>query len=692
MTENQEAEVAPAQVPAEAPADAVPAAEAPAPAPPAEGTLADEVGEQRGSIVGEGEQVETSGEQPPGEEGVPLEPGEDGEVPTDGQAQGLQGARDERKRIKLERIKQRLEEDNQMKLAALALEEAQKPKTKLKPVVENEEGMDSEKGSLQSIGSEEGEGDIAEFQSILTEVNLMEPDRDSVEESAPEDVQGESGSSEEELLPRIGDSLKTTFLRQFDSLPSLADISLDVTEVEPEPEVVAKTSNYNIDEGGFVEAADEEGVGESESASGSQDGATGAGAGDAEEDSESESDDLMDDLIDEEAEGKEKRVVIHEEMDTMAMFAEVADIEIQLRPERETSKIEEPPYYRLIADFIHHLVSAVVVKLETAEQGEKMLDKMKMMVALRDEVDDYVVEKHTNVVLNGVIGEYYRRQGKFQNFQILPPDDEYNEGVRYMGALNTLDRLRERVKVFKINQGHVIHKAMLELCSLIALSFNEELRLEGLMRKTLIRRDMDRLRRAVEIDLRRMMDLRNQISERRYELNLNLHTLAFVDEKVARFEAVTETLTISQIMCVSGTIMQLGKQLEEKCKAVSEMQSHYKKSMIEETCIREKRDMIAYTLNKAKEEFKKQFQHRNDLRKKLTALQFEHANLKAQRAKLEMKGGLLFKSGLMYDYDKCMDEVLARRNKIKALKNTVLDLNKRIAMLESMAVRRFSQS
>jgi len=41
---------------------------------------------------------------------------------------------------------------------------------------------------------------------------------------------------------------------------------------------------------------------------------------------------------------------------------------------------------------------------------------------------------------------------------------------------------------------------------------------------------MDRLKRALDNDLRRMQDLRNQISEKRYELNLNLHNLAFVDE------------------------------------------------------------------------------------------------------------------------------------------------------------------
>jgi len=112
------------------------------------------------------------------------------------------------------------------------------------------------------------------------------------------------------------------------------------------------------------------------------------------------------------------------------------------------------------------------------------------------------------------------------------------------------------------------------------------------------------------------------------------------------------------------------------------MQSNYKKSMIEETCVREKRDMISYMLSKARAEYIDRFERRNKLRKDLTRLQLEHADLKTKRDKLETKGGLLFKPGLMYDYDKCMADIQARRSHIQAMKKTCNELGKRIRACE----------
>lgn len=112
------------------------------------------------------------------------------------------------------------------------------------------------------------------------------------------------------------------------------------------------------------------------------------------------------------------------------------------------------------------------------------------------------------------------------------------------------------------------------------------------------------------------------------------------------------------------------------------MQSNYKKSMIEETCIREKRDMISCSLSKAKKEYNDLIKRRTELRKLLTNLQAVHANLKLQRAQLEAKGGLLFKTALMYDYDKCMADVVSKRKRIVGLKKTISDFNKRIYVIE----------
>lgn len=670
MAESQPEEVSQAAPVPEATAEAASVADsAPLTGASEEAPQEEVVGEQVNEVTGEGETLgDDEGkikveEQEPGEPRITVK--------------GLQDKNEERKRLKLERIKKRLEFEDEKKKAELDLVEAQKPK----PVMKLEE-KSSEKGSYNSEteGAEDGlgEDDIDEMKGIINQYDDLEMPE------SPEDTQDEKveSDSEDTPLPRLGTSLKGEFIRTFDSLPSISDISLDITEEPTEPEPPKAESPQGSDHGNFVESGQEEGAGEGESgeSEGSQAGgaaaATGAGS---EEEASSEEEDFFEDLPDEPEE--EKRPVVDEEPDTMAMFAEVAEVHVEDKRE-PTLKVEEPFWYRLTYDFVHHLINMVVSKVESIDNIAKLMDKHKLVCALQQEVDDFMVEKNTNNSLNNVVCDYYRRQGKFQNFATLTPEDSDNEAIRYMAALNLVDFLMERVKTLKSNHLSAAHKAMLELNSLSVLSYSEEQYLDNFMRKTLVHRDMERLRRALEYDMKKMLEMRNQISQKRYELNLNLHALAFVDEKVTRFERVTDTLTISQLLCANESIIQLSKLLEEKSKDVAVMQSNYKKSMIEETCIREKRDMISCSLSKAKKEYNDLIKRRTELRKLLTNLQAVHANLKLQRAQLEAKGGLLFKTALMYDYDKCMADVVSKRKRIVGLKKTISDFNKRIYVIE----------
>ncbi|EDV48578.1 uncharacterized protein LOC6551795 [Drosophila erecta] len=575
---------------------------------------------------------------------------------------------DERKREKLLRIKERLAKKKEEEASHAAMVEAP---------VESEEMQEVEaREELHSVesGAEESADDFEDIQAILSEKPPTPHESIIIEEDV------ESEGSIDEPLPRLGMSIKSEFIRGFESLPSISDISLD-----PEPEAQIESgaqksiSRLDTENEGEVQKDDTEDPGEGESSDSDQDASTAQIA--ADESEEDEDSVLMDDLPDEQAQ-TEKQVIIGEEVDTMAMFAVAIDAEVQ--PQQEVVvPVEEPFWYRLTVDFLNNLINTVVDNVESADKNkEHLLDKRKMLLELQRLVDEYTSEKYQNTLVNNVVCDYFRRNRKFNNFQPLPPDDVAGEFNRYMNALNSVDNLMERVKMIKMKYGHSTSRAMLELNSYSVLAFNEEQRLEGFMRKTLIRKDMDRLKRALDNDLRRMQDLRNQISEKRYELNLNLHNLAFVDEKVMKFERVTETLTISQMLCANESIIQLSKQLEEKCKDVAVMQSNYKKSMIEETCVREKRDMIAYMLSKARAEYIHRFERRNSLRKDLTRLQLEHAHLKTVRAKLEVKGGLLFKAGLMYDYDKCMADIETRRAHIQAMKKTCKELGKRIQTVE----------
>ncbi|KAH8242719.1 hypothetical protein KR032_001366 [Drosophila birchii] len=624
--------------------------------------------------------VEGTEERPPAPDGEeePVEVGEEGEEKPgdDNQEAEAKGKRPvtiaEHKRVKLEKIKKMLDMEKAAKKAAEAESHGKKKKVR--------EGDEESHESDHFVEFEDGgelSDEFADLKNVLHDYENVElmPSAGGEEEEA----EAESVTSEDEPQPRLVQSIKGRFLREFESLPSISDISLTLSVEESEGEGTEKNIDEN-DEGHFVDAEDADGVDETEGSESDPNTVNAADATAGVEDESGSEYSLMDDLVDT-PEAAEQCVVFKEEDDTMAMFTDALDVvEADLPVER---KVQEPFWYRFAADFVENLISTVVEKWEKSAFSEHSLDKNKMIKRLSDEVDEYLYEHFQNGQINSIISEYFRRNHKKAPFLPLLPEDSGKECLRFRHALNVVDSLRERVKFMKINYNTNTHKAMLELTSLTVLSYNEEQRLEGLMRKTLVRRDMERLRRTLDYELRRMQDMRNQISEKRYELNLNLHNLAFVDQKVSKFEKITDTLTISQMLCANESVIHLEKQLEEKIKDVAFMQDNYKKSKIEETCIREKADMIAYTLEKAKLKFDERLIRRNKLREELTKLQYEHAQLKAQRARLEVKGGLLFKVPLMYDYDRCMEDVLVRRKSVRKLKAVVSDITKRIITLEN---------
>ncbi|KAH8264433.1 hypothetical protein KR038_008470, partial [Drosophila bunnanda] len=660
---------------------AAPAEEIAAPeeAPLPDAVLTEEITEGKE----EKEIVEGAEEQPAADgEEHPVEEGEDGEekLRDDSQEAEKKGkgpvSAEEHKRIKLEKIKKMLAlEKAAMRDALKAAEKEAGGHEKKKKVREGDEGSHESDNLLEYEDEGQSSDEFEDLKAVLNEFDNLEP---TVSVGTEEEYE-KSVSSEDTPRPRLVQSIKGTFLRDFESLPSISDISLDISVEETEAEDNdQKKIDEEKDEGHFVDG-DVDGEDESDGSASDQNTQNAVDALAVEEESESE--ELMLDDLPDELEPAEKRVMIKEEEDTMAMFTDAMEVVAPYYPEEVV--VQVPFWYKLAAEITENLISTVVEKWERTAFSEHSLDKNKMIKRLSDEVDNYMVEHYQSIQINSIVCDYYRRNHKKAPFLVLQLEDAANERLRFLHALNVVDSLRERVKFMKINYNTNTHKAMLELTSLTVLSFNEEQRLEALMRKTLIRRDMERLRRALDSELRRMQDMRNQISEKRYELNLNLHNLAFVDQKVAKFERITDTLTISQMLCANESVIHLEKQLEEKCKDVGFMQANYKKSKIEETCIREKSDMISYLLSKAKLKYDEKLLRRNKLRQELTDLQWEHAQLKAQRTRLEVKGGLLFKVPLMYDYDKCMEDVVMRRESVKKLKAVVADMTKRILTLEN---------
>lgn len=98
--------------------------------------------------------------------------------------------------------------------------------------------------------------------------------------------------------------------------------------------------------------------------------------------------------------------------------------------------------------------------------------------------------------------------------------------------------------------------------------------------------------------------------------------------------------------------------------------------------IHEKSSMLSANLEISKNILQVQTKRRDELRDQLHKLKLEHARLKTQKTDMYEKCGLLFKPALLYDYDDTHAFVMSRREKVRKYKNTIHDLETRIAHME----------
>ncbi|BFG05895.1 uncharacterized protein DMAD_04521 [Drosophila madeirensis] len=477
----------------------------------------------------------------------------------------------------------------------------------------------------------------------------------------------------------------SAFLREFESLPSLSDISENSTSSRIELEIrpTAEPERVTVDPGRFVQSVDRY-SGSSSSArslSGSSETSVHQLIVEEEEEPEALSQSSFLGSLIEEPEPAPKELIIQDDADIMAQ------IYIESESEDDGKEVVDPKVAahilvkKITIDFLDSLINRVVQICEIGARA-KLFDKGKMLEEIERLVNQFVLERYTNSILNNKMGEHYKRNRKPDKYATLPSQVEVIEGRRYIAALNLVDSLMERSTIIKKNGCYVISRAQLELHACYTLSKFVTENLESCMRQNLLRQDSDRLRRLLDAELRRMENLRNEISEKRYELNLNLRSLAVMAEKMRLVERITDDLTTSQVQNATDNIIHLDKRLEDRTKDVLAMQGNYKKFLIEKTCIREKRTMIAESLGLAKNVLYEKGERLNELRHHLSDIQAKRLKIKTTHAKLQAKGGLLFQPALMYEYDKCLEEVEGRRVTVGKLRKTYKDLTSRLSMLE----------
>ncbi|KAH8409443.1 hypothetical protein KR222_005066, partial [Zaprionus bogoriensis] len=361
---------------------------------------------------------------------------------------------------------------------------------------------------------------------------------------------------------------------------------------------------------------------------------------------------------------------------------DVTAANLQARTAREIAEIA--------IDFLYRTIDEAVTTAEYVDPDKVLaakLDKMKLMAKLQTLVDDFASVKQFNKDVNVKMYEYYRRVGQLRCFDELPPKLEYSEYRRYKEALCKLDHLKEKAVETKKTNEELLASVRLDMDYVSSIALASVDSLERCIRETIVRKDAEFLPRIVEVELRRMQAIRNEISDNRLPLITRQHALGRVLERKRNFDRITDELSMDQFLMTQREVIALGTKVEERNHELIRMRDRCTKNMHQLACIREKTSMISANLSFNKEELSLSYKMQNSLRDDLLELKLQHARLKRQKRELNEKCGLLFKPALLHDFDDTCDLIVQKSARVKKLRGFVSDLEERIARFEKLDAR-----
>ncbi|KAH8271752.1 hypothetical protein KR044_004003, partial [Drosophila immigrans] len=535
---------------------------------------------------------------------------------------------------------------------------------------------------------DEGEGGNVESMAVEEAQELQRLESSLL---AEEDLRTGVSSSEDEgdyVRRKQSISFKADFLQYF-YLPSMSDLTTD-SEEEQITEQLSRLGtkveeDLNLDKGKFVDPL------------------TGESIPSKEEEEDQEEEPMPKEIVEDESSSSSEFEWPFEDDDEdlkpPPIISDVDDLVLEMFLDARTSlgKSRDESFTQLEAakairetrqiafEFIHKIIDQVVEISEYVDPIKLLrgnLDKDKLMAQLQKLYSQFLVAKQYNVDVNNKMYEYYRRVGQVRSFDTLPPKVEQVEYKRYMDALMMLDHLKNKAAETKKTNSEVLTSVRLDMDYVHTIALASVDSLEQCFRDVLLRKDAQYLPRVVENELRRMQQVRNEVSDSRLFLITRQHTLGRLVERKRKFDQITDDLTMDQYLMAQRDVTALGTKVEERNHDLNRMRDRCTKHMHQLAFIREKTSLSLATLAHKTNQLNEKFGRREELRDQLLKLKLKRSSLQNQKAELYEKCGILYKPALLHDFDATVDFIEAKRETVSKLKSTMLDLETRIATLE----------
>ncbi|XP_017040928.2 coiled-coil domain-containing protein 96 [Drosophila ficusphila] len=591
----------------------------------------------------------------------------------------LQEAKKEERRLimrdALERLRQR---DEETKLAAEKAEsehqmvESSKEKSavsiqsrpsQLEKKEEDEQLMLSKLDDESSTTS--SNSDVESFTGALLKVDAEYEEEPSLikssSESEPEPETQELQEVQESVDP-LRLAVHTLML-----VPDISEISMPFEPLKENKSLKSIKSERLQSQGQFKDALDMKGS-DSESGSSESGSDTQSAAGDQMVESESLEESSGDIDLPYSKPTQEEPDQFLEEL--FAAAESRRETNVTVLPDSKASES-----HQIVYDFINQLFDKVIVLEAPGSEDylRKRLDKNKLLVALQEAVSDYIINNDNHKQLEDRLIEYLRRTKNMRAFAELSFSEARTYRERHQEALDNLASNKKRLDDVKEKHSIQIQKSLMELSHAIHIAVSTEEHLEQSVRRLLVRPDAetDFLKRFVSRELRLMAEHRNQISDTRLTLIKQKHTLGRVREIIKKIETLSETVSVKDYINVQTKVLSLQKKIEERNIELKRQRTQYHTELHLTKHLREKSLELKQSIEYLKEKLEEKMEMRHEAKVRLYKAKIEHKKIRSNINECTYRGGILAMPALLYDYDRTVDYIKEKKEKVTNLRETL---------------------
>ncbi|CAD7014502.1 unnamed protein product [Ceratitis capitata] len=354
------------------------------------------------------------------------------------------------------------------------------------------------------------------------------------------------------------------------------------------------------------------------------------------------------------------------EMEKAHVVEEVVEFDwVAYEREKETKHIAADTIV-----FLNELLTEVVEKCEYIDPNlflRQNLDKPTLMEEIGAKLRQLEIEQKTRSFLNRRVAEFFYRKGQYRVFMDDPPGTILDEISKFKDATMKLDQMLSREAEVKGTSQGQISNIQLEVAKLEISNQEKLLELEQLIKKSFAYKG-EHFNTDVDVQLRTMAKLRDEISDVRYVLIQKQHSNAKLAEQLKEMENLGNNLQMREYESLQNEVQALDKKIEERntdlvrsrvrCNADLHILGHLK----------EKQAMIRSKIKIQKSCLATLLQQKFAARKWIFDSKQQRTRMRKEIKELSYQCGLLDKPALMLDYDKTAQQVNAVADKVEKLR------------------------